>query len=217
MVQVQIGTRVYDAVYEPNCRTCTHPARMLIEEKLLQNYSLRQVAALFSETEIDGPEGSRLILPRISHQSIGNHFRLGHMPIEAATLRKLAARRAERLGNAYEERAEQFVDHVVLAEATVHRTYERLVTGEIHPDVKDGLAAAALIQRVEADVPGGLDNEAWSEAMTIYFEEARAAMDPATWSRFTQALSRNPVLRAIERRLSPTAEDPPLIIVGAIA
>jgi hypothetical protein len=217
MVQVQIGTRVYDAIYEPNCRTCTHPARMLIEEKLLQSYSYRQVAALYSGTEIDGPEGTRIALPTVSHQSINNHFRLGHMPLEAATLRKLADRRSQQLGQAYEDRAEQFVDHIVLAEATVQRTYERMVTGEIQPEVKDGLAAAALMAKVEADTTAGLDAEAWSEAMTIYFETAREVMDPLAWGRFTQALSQNPILSAIERRMNPTDEDQPLVIEGATA
>lgn len=219
MVQVQIGSQVYDAVYEPTCKTCTHPARMLIEEALLKNYSYRQVATQYSGTEIEGPEGTRVTLPVISHQSINNHFTRGHMPLEAATLRKLAERRAATIGNAYEERAEQFVDHVVLAEATITRTYERLVAGQIQPEVKDGLAAAALMQKVESDTTAGLDAEAWSEAMTIYFETAREVMDDPTWHRFTQALGLNPILRAIERRMNSTETEnqQPLVIEGATA
>jgi hypothetical protein len=208
MVQVQIGQRVYDAVYISSCRTCTSPARMLIEEKILQNFSFRAIAEQFSETVVEGENGHPQTLPRITHQSIYGHFHNGHMPLEAATLRRLAEKRARSIGADYEAQAEQFVDHVVLAEATVARVYERMAKGEIEPEVKDGLAAAKMIAEIEATTSKGLDAEAWSDAMQVYFETAQQFMDPTTWGRFTRALSVNPILRALEKRLNP---DPTVI------
>lgn len=217
MVQVKVGSKTYDAVYQPSCRTCTHPARMLIEEKILQNYSFRAISELFSQKEIEGEDGGPMLLPRITYQSIHSHFTNGHMPLEVATLRKLAEKRARDIGSRYEEAAEQFVDHVVLAEATIARVYERLVKGEIEPEVKDGIAAAKLISDMESDTQAGLDAEAWSEAMTVYFETAREFMDAATWGRFTSALAANPILRSIERKLSnaQVIDAEPLAIEGA--
>jgi hypothetical protein len=218
MVQVKIGNRIYDAVYQSTCHTCRHPARMLIEEKILQNYSFRAIADLFSEKIVEGEDGHPQTLPKINAKSINAHFAAGHMPLEAATLRRLAEKRSRQIGAAYEEAAEQFVDHVVLAEATVARVYERMVTGQIEPEVRDGLAAAALLQKVEEGTQAGMDSEAWSEAMMIYFETAREFMDPATWEQFTRALAVNPILRALERRAAPNPnviDQEPLAIEGA--
>jgi hypothetical protein len=214
MVQVQIGQRIYDAVYVSNCRTCTSPARMLIEEKILQNFSFRAIAEQFSEAVVEGESGHPQTLPKISHQSIYGHFQNGHMPLEAATLRRLAEKRARQIGAEYEAQAEQFVDHVVLAEATVARVYDRMMKGEIEPEVKDGLAAAKMIAEVEASTAAGLDAEAWSDAMQVYFETAQQFMDAPTWARFTRALAVNPILRALEKRLNP---DPTVIDAVPVA
>jgi hypothetical protein len=202
MVQVRIGGRIYDAIYEPRCNTCTHPGRQLIEAAVLQNYSYRAIARDFSGKTVPGPEGADQVLPEIGHASIRNHFVQGHMPMEAAALRRLAEKRAEEIGSDYENAAEQFVDHHVLASAVVTKTYSRLVLGEIEPEVKDGIAAAKFLSEVErAAGGGGLDSEAWSQAMTIYFETARAIMPPDTWFQFTTALASNPILQAISERM----------------
>jgi hypothetical protein len=218
MVQVKIGRKIFDAVYEPSCRTCTHPARMLIEEKLLQNYSYRAIAELYSEQHIPGENGEEITLPRLTHQSVANHFSKGHMPLEAATIRRLAEKRANDIGAAYDEQVDRFVDHMVLAEATVARVYERMVIGDIEPDVKDGLAAAKMLADVEEKTTGGLDAEAWSEAMMIYFETAREHMDPVAWHRFTTDLAANPILRALQNRMNPdpnVIDSEPVAIGGA--
>lgn len=204
MVQVRIGGRFYDAIYEPRCNTCTHPGRQLIEAAVLQNYSYRAIARNMSGKEIPGPDDVPTMMPEIGHASIRNHFVQGHMPMEAAALRRLAEKRAEEIGSKYEEAAEQFVDHHVLASAVVQKTYSRLVMGEIEPEVKDGIAAAKFLSDVEraAGGGGGIDSEAWSEAMTIYFETARAIMPPDTWYQFTSALASNPILQAISERMA---------------
>lgn len=207
MVQVRIGNHTYDAVYVSSCHTCTHPARMLIEERIIQGHSYRGIAEFFSEREIEVEEGRKQLMPRIGYMSIRNHFVAGHMPLEAATLRRLSERRAQQLGVAIEEGVDKLVDQYTLAEAVVHRTYDRLVTGEIEPEVRDGLVAAKFLQDVEERQLGGFDSEAWSQAMTVYFETARALMPEGMWTQFTQALANDPILRAIEQRLNPADPD----------
>lgn len=203
MVQVRIGGRVYDAIYEARCNTCTHPARQLIEAEILRNNSYRAIARMYSGTLVPAVGGGEEPLPEIGYASIRNHFTSGHMPIGPATLRRLAEERAAEIGSNYEEACEQFVDHYVLAKAVVHRTHERLVMGEIEPEVKDGVAAAKFLADADAAAGGGVDAEAWAEAMTIYFEEAQAIMPMDMWQRFTQRLAQNPVLRAIAERTTP--------------
>jgi hypothetical protein len=217
MVQVQIGNRVYDAVYHPTCHTCKHPGRQLIEEKILQNFSFAAIAELYSQKIIQGEAGQKITLPTITPEAIRRHFDNGHMPLEAATLRHLSDQRARQIGSAYEENLGQFVDHMVLAQATVSKVYEALVKDELELSVKDGLAAAKLLADVEADTQGGLDAEAWSDAMMIYFETARHHMDERAWRAFTADLAANPILRAMERKLSPgTVVDAQLITPEAL-
>lgn len=214
MVQVRIGNRIFDAVCERSCHTCTHPARMFIEERIIQNWSYRRIAQSFSGIDFEVEPGVMERMPTIGYSSIRNHFLRGHMPLQAATLRQLAERRANQIGSTYEQAAGQFVDQVVLAEAVVTRSYERLASGEIEPEVRDGLQAAKFLQDVNDRTQAGLDSEAWSQAMQIYFETARRFMPDEMWAQFTQTLTADPILRALARRMeNPEAE----VVDGEIA
>jgi hypothetical protein len=208
LIQVQIGNRRYSAVRVPNCLTCQHPARMLIEEMIAQQYPFRKIAERFSMKTVELEEGVPTLLPRITHQNIGNHYRQGHMPVETATLRRLAERRAQQIGLALEESSDRFVDQVVLAEATMARTYERMMLGQIEPEIKDGLAAAKFLQDVQDKAQGGFDSEAWSAAMTVYFETAQRFMAPDIWERFTESLRVDPILRAIVQKMNTSQDEP---------
>jgi hypothetical protein len=203
MVRVRIGNREYDAAYVPTCHTCTHPARMWIEEQVLTGWSFRAISARISEVEVEGIDGQSTSLPAVSFGAIRAHFQSGHMPLGVEALRQLSEKRAKELGSTYEEAAGRFVDHVVLAEAVIARTHERLVLGDIEPEVKDGLAAAKFLAE-QAAAPGDADTAAWSTAMTRYFETARQMMDDRTWNQFAAALASDPILR----RLAQAAEAP---------
>lgn len=204
LVRVQVGGRAYDAVREPNCRTCTHPARHEIENMIVQGFSYRAVAGQYSEVEWADADGSTTMLPRVTFTNIYEHFQRGHMPASAEAMRRIIERRAEQIGAAqYENQIEQIVDHHILAQQVVLKTQERLASGEIVPEVRDGLAAAKFLQDVETASTGSLDAEAWSEAMQRYFEVAQKIMPPEMWEHFTRALAVDPILLAISNRLSP--------------
>lgn len=204
MVRVRIGNRTYDAVREPRCTTCTHPARHEIEELIVQGHAYRTVASQYSETEWTDADGSTVMLPKITFMNITHHFQQGHMPAQAEAMRRIVERRAEQIGvEQYERQINQIVDHHVFAEQVLVRTQERLVMGEIEPEVRDGMAAAKFLHEVEQANQGSLDAEAWSEAMQRYFEVAQQIMPPDMWSHFTRTLATDPILNAISKRLSP--------------
>jgi hypothetical protein len=207
LIKVRVGNREYDAVSVARCHTCQHPARRLIEEKLVQNYSTRAVARMYSGTTIEFEDGRKEVMPELSPSSVYNHYSRGHMPLEQTTRRRLAEHRAAQIGSQYEELAEQYVDGVILAETVVHQTFERLANNELTPEIKDGLAAAKFLREVEDNTQAGLDNEAWSEAMQVYFETARHFLSANDWERFTAALSTNPILRSIARRMNGESPD----------
>lgn len=197
LVQVRIGNKTYDARYEKSCKTCTHPARMEIESALVMGDGYRQVARTFSSIEWEGRDGSRQILPEINHQSIRNHCLRGHMPLSAAALRQITEDRTHALGLNYEEMADRYVDHYTVARAIVQKGHERLVQGELEPDLRETLAAAKLLKEIEDAQQTGLDVEMWNQAMVAYFEIARELMPPDMWAEFTRRLRENEVLQQL--------------------
>ena len=206
IVQIRVGTHTYDAVYVSSCHTCTHPARMYIEDMLLQNFAYRAIASKYSDREIEF-DGTIEKMPPVSYNSIRSHYLQGHMPMESTTIRRLAERRARQIGSRYEEKSEQFVDHYLLAETVVHKAYAGLVAGDLAIELKDGLVAAKFLQEIESNSNGGLDSEAWAAAMTVYFETAQQIMPPDMWAEFTEILSKNPILRALQRSMDPSSGD----------
>lgn len=206
LVQVRIGNRTYDAIHNKACHTCTHPARREIEEKILQGKSYRSIAELYSGTDFTQADGTVTRLPMVSWNSIFQHFKNQHLPVEAAVLREVADQRARDIGQHYEEQTARIVDGYSFAQQVLIKTQQDLALGNLRPDVKDGLAAAKLIKEIEESAAGSVDAEAWSQAMTVYFETARLFMPEDMWSRFTTALAGNPILLAIQKRLT-AAED----------
>lgn len=207
LIKVRIHGREYDAVRDNRCQTCMHPARLEIEEKILQGVPYPQLARLYSGVEWTNADGTTITLPRVDWQSIRNHYKAEHLPIEAAVLREIADQRAQELGQRYEEQTTTLVDGYSYAKQVLAITAQSLATGKLQPDVKDGLAAAKLIQEMESSAQGNVDSEAWSEAMTIFFETAQKFMPPDAWQQFGTALATNPILAAIQQRLAGQSDD----------
>jgi hypothetical protein len=180
-----------------------HPARIEIETLVMQGHSYRSVAVQYSEVEWTDAHGETVTLPKVPVHSVVNHFRNGHMPVPSAAQRMIIERRAEQIGAAqYEQQIDQIIDQYTFAKQVLSKTQERLLAGEIQPEVRDGLAAAKLIHDMESGNEESLDAEAWGEAVQRYFELAQKFMPPDMWEHFTQALRTDPILKAISSRAS---------------
>lgn len=200
LMQVNIGGHVYDAMNVPQCHTCQHPSRLAIERKILAGHSYRAVASQYSETIYES-YGEEKRFPPITWVSIHRHFKARHLPVEVAALREIADERAREMSEVYTEETARIVDGHTFARQVLHTTQQRLIGGEIQPEVRDGLAAAKLLQDMEVDGADGIDSEVWGAAMTRYFELAQKIMPGDLWERFTRALTVDPVLQSIQRRL----------------
>lgn len=207
LIKVRIHGREYDAIQDKRCLTCMHPARLEIEEKIIQGLPYPQISRLYSGTEWTNADGTSTSLPRVEWQSIRNHYKQSHLPTETAALREITEQRAAELGQAYEEQTASLVDGYSYAKQVLAITARDLASGDLRPDVKDGLAAAKLIQDMESSATGSVDSEAWAEAMTIFFETAQKFMPPDAWAQFGNALASNPILAAIQQRLSGQNDD----------
>jgi hypothetical protein len=200
LVKVNINGREYDAKYVASCHTCTHPARLAIEEALLGSHTYQQIAALYSGVQIEDADGEQFTTPEIGWGSIRNHYRNGHMPLEVAALRELADRRSAEMSASYNGTLERHVTRFQVAESILQKGYDNLVSGNMEVDAKDTLAAAKFLQ--EAEQGSQVDAEAWSQAMQVYFETVQRLMPPDMWKRFVAELSKNPILKALEQKLN---------------
>jgi hypothetical protein len=174
---------------------------MDIEQQLLRGLSYRKIAVTYSEVEYES-KGRTLVLPKIEASALRNHYMKGHLPVDAAIQRQLIEERAKEVGSRYEEMAGEFLDSYVAAKAILRKGYDRIVKDEIAPDVKETLAAAKMVQEIEDGSKKNLDAEAWSQAMTVYFQTAQEIMSDEMWRQFTSRLSTNPILRALTKKMA---------------
>lgn len=200
MVSLRIGGRSYPAVRSPRCKVCTHPARVLIEERLLYNDPYPAVVQWVSEHEYEEIDGQVIVWPSLTVAQLGAHFRSGHCPIDTQVLHSLTEQRAEELGADYEQSVSRIVDHVTMLKQIAVRGSERLVRGEIEPGIKETISAAKALAAIE--IAGRQEEQQdnaslYEQAMEVYFTTARQIMNPEQWQQFGLALSKHPVLRRL--------------------
>jgi hypothetical protein len=200
LIKVKINGEEYHAKYVKACHTCTHPARLAIEEALLGQHSYQAIASQYSGVEIEAEDGEVFTCPELSWTSVRTHYRNGHMPLEVAALRALADKRSEELADSYNGTLERHVSRYEVAETILAKGYERILSGATPIDAGQTLAAAKFLH--DAEQGSQVDAEAWSQAMQVYFEVAQELMPEDIWAQFVQRLSVNPVLKAIERKMN---------------
>lgn len=200
IVQVKIGNNVYDAVFEPRCKVCNHPARFTIEEKLLLGNSYPKIARWVSDVRATKPSGEQVDWPELEARNIKNHYVQGHCPLDAEMMRAFTERRAEELGEDLEESMTTFTDHIVVQKAILSKGYEALVKGEIQPDVKDTLAASKLLADREREIAGQASVEEWQDFMQLYFSVVRQVVAPEQWTQIVSDIQQHPVMKQMQRR-----------------
>lgn len=199
MVMMRVGRHEYPARYVPECLTCTSPYRHQIESDVVAG---RTYAAIIRM--LPAAEGSATPNPSVA--SIRNHFDGGHMPLQAEIRRRMIETRAKKVGKSIEDAAEVLVDQFTLAQAVVHRTFERLASGEIEPDLADGLAAAKFVHQVEAEMESSVDQEVWVTAMQHMLTAAERFMPHDQWQAFGAEVMASPVIRALRAQREQEAQ-----------
>lgn len=205
MVPVRIGNRTYQAVRDPRCPVCLHPARVQIEEKILLGEGYRGIADWVSEHDVERFDGQLIQWPELTAAQISKHYNANHCPVDARVLHQLQQQYQGELD--YEEMTGRVVNALAFADMTIARTQERAIRGEIEPTFREGLAAARLkAQVVQAAADGEREDRTWyyEQAFEIYFTEARNHMTDEQWERFSAAIMTNPVLRQLTERAQQT-------------
>lgn len=199
LVQVRIGGQDYAMRSEPNCKTCQSPNRLYIESELVRGRSYRSI----SRSLVGMPEGEK---GHPSHESISNHVTAGHVPLGAATQRRIIERRAKEIGRSVEDSEDPLVDYVTVNQMIVHKGFEMLASGSLDIKAADVIGAAKFLKQVEDAAGGDIDTQAWIEATMEYMEIAQRFIPPQAWAEYSAALQASPVLRALAARQQQTIE-----------
>jgi hypothetical protein len=190
MVMTRIGGKEYPLRSMPTCRTCQNPNRMFIENELLRGMSYASIARA-----LEGMQTGHL--PHPNAEAISDHINRGHLPLGASAQRRLIERRAKVIGRNIETAEDSLVDYVTVNQMIVSRGFERLQEGEIAPDLTEVIAASKFLHQIEQNAGGGIDEQAWRDAMLVYMEVAREFIPADRWQEYGAALSSNPILLAM--------------------
>jgi hypothetical protein len=204
MVEIKIGNRIYPAHRSNHCSVCMHPARALIEERLLLNEPYSSITSWVSGLETRQDDGTPVTYAHITPQQLSNHFKRGHCPLDTKVLHEITEQLMADVSAPYEESIGRIVEPLVLAKLTMMRTQEMLARGELVPTVREGLAAAKLVHAIEIDAqPTEMERlQLYAEAVRVYFASVRKHVDKATWNAISDDLAGSQELAAIDAKLS---------------
>lgn len=197
MVRYRLGGREYPLRSAPTCKCCQNPMRFHIESEIAEGRTFTRIYRdlLVSDADCD-----------LTVNNIRDHFVNGHMPTEIEGARLIMERRAIERGKSLNDAATTLADGMALAEIVVQKTIEAMQRGEIKPDVRDGIAAARLMETF-APVEQGANANVYAEAFISYQEEAQAIMTPSQFEEFGRRLSQNTTLKALIAKYSDHEND----------
>jgi hypothetical protein len=190
VIMVDVGGRQYPMKTVPQCRTCMSPHRLEIEQAILSQHSYMSIA----QTLVDRDSGR---LPHPGHQSIRDHVLKNHMPLGPTAERALVEQRAESIGRDIESYTSGLANYATVNEIIVQRGMDRLSRGELQPSMSELLTAIRMQHVIESTSEEGLDAAAWQEALVEYMEVAARFIPPDSLQAYGQALTQNPVLKAM--------------------
>lgn len=176
LASITIGGESFPYKVEPRCRVCSSPRRLEIEHALVKGLTYERIAETFGEPE------------DINARGVLAHVRRGHVPVNAPAVRAVARARSQELGEAITPLIQGAAVTLSFAHSVIDRVRVRLESGEIEPNVRDGLAAARLIVECEAG-SGPVDAAEWQSELMAVFETVRDIMSPAQFEEMGDRLN----------------------------
>jgi len=122
----------------PNCHTCTHPRRRMIERLLIDGESPPRIAKRMAR--LDGP----------SEASIRRHYQRLHMPVDARSVVERQEEQAQRHAAHVEAVTGFYVRQYADAQQRLNDAHVRVVSGRRRFSMADSVKAAALMMKIEA-------------------------------------------------------------------
>lgn len=185
----RLGGRMYPMRTVPQCKVCQSHYRVEIERLLLRTYGY---TAIWKSLPPQAQEA-------LNVRNIADHAK-SHLPVEESIRNAAVTARAKEIGLDIEASEQALVDHISFAKVGIQQVYEGMRDGTLVPDVKDGIAFANLLLKVEEVAGGGVDNEAMSQGFMAYLMAMNAVCTPEQMRQIGQRLQANPVMKSLWSR-----------------
>ena len=198
LVRYRLGGREYPLRSVSTCFVCQSSFRFHIESEIAQG---RVFPRIHKDLMLAEPDCT------LSVENLREHFKNGHMPSEVEGARLVMERRAVERGRSLDDASMTLADGMTLAEIVVQKTIEAMQRGEIKPDIKDGIAAARLMETF-APVEQGVNQNVYAEAFMAYHETAQQIMTEGQFKDFGLQLSSNATLKSLIARYSEGEAEP---------
>jgi hypothetical protein len=136
--RTRVGNHNFPRYIGARCKVCNSLAyRDDIEQWLLRGYTPAAIASHL-------PEDAGL-----SKTNIIDHVRNGHLQLDEHTKRVAIETRAKESGWDPDEHDGLLADHVTFARLGVQKVFEKMMDGGLEPDIRDGIALASLLVKVD--------------------------------------------------------------------
>lgn len=196
-VMYRLGGRTYPMKAVKGCFVCRSPYRAVIENHLILGYSYEQIAENLPEEA------------GIDYVHIRNHYKGGgtgsHLPLAEDSRRALIEKRASELQWDPEHEAQRLDDHISFLRLGVHDVMSRMATRQIQPDIKDGIAMANALAKIDLDKETEDSLGQYVAAIKTLLELARESMDNDQFKVFSSKILQNETMRSLMSRPVPKA------------
>lgn len=184
-LMTRVGGRSYPAKVVLQCKTCTSPYRTQIENALLKSYGYAAIVRSL-------PEDANL-----NERNIMEHFQRGHLPLDESVRRVVIEEDARERGLDIEGFESTLANHITFAKLGVQKVLQKMMDGELEPDISDGIAFANLLLKVEEQAGEGFDTETLTQGFMVYMDALRQVCSDQQVQAVTDAIAANPVMKAL--------------------
>jgi hypothetical protein len=168
----------------PQCRVCSSPVRERVERALAEGKRPTEIVRAL-------PEGARL-----SVRNVTEHRRRGHLPPDHDAVREVTEIAGRALRNTHALGVTTKATSRVLAQEVIQRVFEAMVSGEIEPTIKDGIAFARILEAHDR-AERRFDRKTFQKAFRAVLVHVNRSVDAATWSTITEAVMSDPATLAL--------------------
>lgn len=193
-VMYRMGGRLYPMNSASGCKVCQSFYRVEIERSLLKSYGYATIHRSL-------PEQGRT---ELSVRNISDHAHR-HLPVDESIRRAVIEARAREMGVSIEDAEGPLVDHISFAKVGLQKVFQAMAEGSLEPDVKDGIAFATLLLKVEEQAGGGVDDEMMLTGFMQYLKAMRKVCTPEQMQSIGTLLRADPTMKALLARAEGVA------------
>jgi hypothetical protein len=176
LASIDVGGQSFPYRIESRCHVCCSSRRLDVERAIAKGVPYQRIGEMFGE-----PDG-------INARGVKAHVKRGHMPINAPAVLAVAKARSDEVSEVISPLIQSATSNLGFAHAVVDRVRVRLESGEVQPNVRDGLAAMRLIVECEA-ASGPADVAEWQTEFIALFDAVKAIMTPVQFDDLSHRLN----------------------------